>query len=213
MHTFALTALLTAVAATALGRVPSDLEQRIVFVTPEKEVRGVPISVREPTLVGIAPGQLDPHSTYEVTLSYPATTPSVYTVKFVTEDETEYFRRTAAARTLLNVHQFLFSLEGDRPPVVKLGSGAEVLLLAVSVTPEGKTPVGAENDPEEFAVSTNIFLSRHVGGVPLRAVPVLLYAFGIGVAVVIFGLCVFPRMKLYTTMFESKAKRDQSHEL
>lgn len=201
-------ATLLLVAAAAVARVPTDVEQGIVFVAPEIEVRGVPISVRRPTLLGIASEKLDPHSTYEVTLSYPATTPSVYTVKFVAEDDTEYYRRTTTTRTLQNVHQFFFSVDGDNPPLVKLSNGAEVFLLAVSASPEGKTPLGVEDDREKFSVLTNVFLSRHVAGVPVRAIPVLLFAFGAGVFVLLFGLCVFPKTSLYATLFNPTTKKE-----
>lgn len=202
------------IVAIAIAHIPSDVEQNIVFVAPEKEVRGVPISAREPTLVGIAPEKLDPHSIYEVTLSYPATTPSVYTVKFVSDnDDTEYYRRTSTTRTLQNVHQFHFSIDGDNPPIIKLSSGTEILLLSISVAPEGKSPLGVKNDPDEFSVSTNIFLSRHAAGIPVRAAPVLLFAAGIGVFVVFCGLFVLPKTKFYASFFESKTVKKQEHEL
>lgn len=205
--------LLAAIATTTTQQTAGDVKEgNIVFVAPEREVRGVPVSAREPKLVGIDPESLDPNSIYEITFSYPATSPALYTVRFVSSDEghgNNGRATTATTRTLQNVHQFFFTVNDDKPPLVTLSSGRKVFLVAVSVVPEGKTPLDREA-PEDFIVLTNIFLSRHVAGVPLRALPVLLSAFALGLLVVL--LVVYT--EVYRKLLESCDRtREDAHEL
>jgi len=124
---------------------------------------------------------LEPNSHYEVRISYPATSPTEFSISFVNQVEFK------TSRQLLNIEKLMFQTD-EEAKVVGFAKTTENYLVKVSATYSGvSTIAGADKRPVVY----NIVLETLFFGIPYDSVFI---ASGVAVAVIVIFGAILPQI-------------------
>lgn len=177
----------------------------VVFVKPEMTARGLPTypSPHAPLFVAIAISDLAPRSTYEVCVSYPATSPATFVLEFIGTDSRP---NVAGARRLLNTQLVTFGTENP-PPVIHI-DGIASHVLSIVVVPEGVPATAEVAEIAAGAHMIDVTVSKKIVGIPRRALPVIICSVFLMLAAIAIGSVALPRFRPLRRLLALDGKRD-----